>query len=147
MRISGMVTRGHQVASGQGGDPRYPIGTLGLQLPLFNAAGVPVDGFFAGTINVSIAPKRYRILEVPFQLESVCWTDQHPPEDFFFWKCELVHNGSTHSALIYMPSPETKQEHFQQDSILEILAQPISNLEYGDRVEIKLPDGQIELFE
>ncbi|MEM7316579.1 MAG: hypothetical protein AAF497_25885 [Planctomycetota bacterium] len=144
MRMQGIVTRGHQVASGQGGDPRYPDGTLGLQLPHFKAAGLPVDGFFAGTINVDISPRRYRVRNVPIRLNAVCWTDHHPPEDFFFWECELVHRETVHAALIYMPSPETKQEHFQQDSILEILTRPISDLEYGDRVELVLADGQLE---
>lgn len=55
-------------------------------------------------------------------LRGVRWTDRIPPEDFSFFSCLIEAAGATHRAVIYRPHPETKVEHFQGDSIVEILA-------------------------
>ncbi len=146
MRIQGTVICGHQVASGQGGDLRYPIGTLGLQLPIFKSLGLDVDDFFAGTINVDISPARFQLTEVPVRLDEVEWTEHHPPEDFYFFPCHVVLGETKQNGMIYMPSPQTKAEHFQKDSVLEVLAPWISGLSYGDSIELELTAGGIALF-
>ena len=52
--LSGKVIRGHGVASGQNGNPRFPGGTIRMQTPAFAARGLDLDAYFPGTINVSI---------------------------------------------------------------------------------------------
>ena len=72
MLINGTVVRGHGVASGCAGDPRFPAGTLGLQLPIFASLGLQLDGFYHGTINVSLAPLVPMLeLEAPTTLSSL----------------------------------------------------------------------------
>ena len=60
--ISAVVVKGHGVASGVGGDPRFPQGTLRIQFPIFSALGLDLSGYHPGTINLSISPYRYEPL-------------------------------------------------------------------------------------
>ena len=57
--VTGVVQPGHRVASGQGGDARYPDETLRLQFPKFAALGLDLTGVLAATLNVSIQPRRW----------------------------------------------------------------------------------------
>jgi hypothetical protein len=53
------------------------------------------------------------------------WTDLHPPETFSFWKVRLRSVGLLDfdvPGLVYRPHPETKIRHWQNTSVLEILA-------------------------
>lgn len=60
--VPARVVRGHRVASGGNGDARFPGGTLRMQMPHFLACGLDLAVFHIGTVNVSIAPLRYRVL-------------------------------------------------------------------------------------
>jgi len=139
--------QGHGVASGQGGDPRYPKGTIALQKPFFAERGVNLDQYFPGTINVSIAPYQYAIKAPKCTLKNVKWTEAGLIEDFSFFDCRLsFENRKELTGLIYYPHPETKPEHFQAPDILEIITYPIDDLNYGDELLLEVNQNQIEIF-
>jgi hypothetical protein len=58
--VTGVVEPGFGYASGARSE-KYPEGTINLQRPHFAERGLDISHCFAGTINLSIAPRRFRI--------------------------------------------------------------------------------------
>ncbi|MEO1590635.1 MAG: hypothetical protein AAFU71_05000 [Cyanobacteria bacterium J06632_22] len=145
--VPGYVVAGHQVASGQANDPRFPRGTLRLQMPVFARLGLDLSGYYPGTINVSIAPYEYAVVQPKVTLRQVKWASDCPAEDFSFLDCALVLDGAEQpvQGLVYYPHPETKPEHFQDPQTLEVLAPLIPGLGYGQAVQLRLPPEQIRV--
>jgi hypothetical protein len=46
---------------------------------------------------------------------------------------------------VYYPHPETKLRHFQNLSLLEVIAMPIAGIAYGDALEVRLDPAEIEV--
>lgn len=146
--VKGKVLKGHRVASGQSGDPRFPEGTLALQKPIFEKLGFPLNEYHQGTINVSIVPHTYEVVQPIRTFRGIKWHPATATEDFSFFNCQIRLEGSNKytNALVYRPHPDTKPEHFQNPSVLEILAPFIDGIEYGISVDLQLPAKQIALL-
>ena len=140
--IAGVVVRGHGVASGRAGDPRFPIGTIAMQMPCFQALGLDLSGFHPGTMNVDCAPFRFRPGPRALLFERVKWHPEMPAETFSFARATLLHRGVRHPAWIYWPHPETKPEHFQPGCVAEVIAPRIEGLAYGDAVTLETTPDQ-----
>jgi hypothetical protein len=145
--LTGTIIQGHQVASGNAKDPRFPNGTLALQAPIFAAKGFTIDTYHPGTINVSIAPLTYEILKPIRTFRDVKWHPDTPPEDFSFFNCRirLADDADYVDALVYRPHPETKPEHFQNPSVLEIIAPRMEGIAYGMKVGLELMEEQLRV--
>ncbi|MEM9483873.1 MAG: hypothetical protein AAGA83_09310 [Cyanobacteria bacterium P01_F01_bin.116] len=142
--VTGTVIPGHGVASGQGGNPRFPGGTIWMQKPVFAERGLCLDAYFLGTINVSISPHRYIVKQAKHTFRQVKWADDAPPEDFSFFDCRIVlKTGQRVNGLVYYPHPETKPEHFQDPGTLEILTEFIEGLSYGITIDLELDPSQL----
>jgi hypothetical protein len=141
--VSGIVTRGHQVASGPSRD--YPYGSLERQFPLFLKKGLDLRCFFPGTINICIAPLQFEMVQPAFTFRHVGWTDLHPPEDFSFSACEIKLNEKQYKGFVYYPHPETKIRNFQEASIIEVICRKIPGIRYGSRVELMLDPVEIRI--
>ena len=133
--ITGKIVSGHRVASGLAKDSPYPQGTIEMQTPHFQKLGVDLSAFYPGTLNVAIAPYRFR-LSPQRTLPQVKWSPRHNPETFSFAPIQLQWQAQTHSGLIYYPHPETKINHFQDPSVIELLMPKISGIAYGDEVTL-----------
>lgn len=144
--IKGEVIPGHQIASGKAKDSPYPGGSVPLQMPHFARLGLDLSEFYPGTLNVSIAPKKFTLLQSDYCFEGLQWIDGFPPETFSFCHCQLEFNDKSYPALVYYPHPETKIQHFHNDSLLEILAHKIPNIAYGDKVRLILSAEQFRLI-
>jgi hypothetical protein len=149
--LTGTVVPGYGVASGRSSDSPYPAGTIALQAPLFRALGLALDGYFLGTLNLSIAPNTFKLLKPDYRFDRLQWAEGFPPETFSFYRCQirsLEHNpiNPATNAWVYYPHPETKIGHFQPTSLLEIIAPPIAPLEYGDRLSLTLSSQQIQIM-
>ncbi len=141
--VPGRIVNGHKVASGQANDPRFPQGTLRLQMPVFAQLGLQLDSYYPGTINISIAPYEYRINQPKVTFRQVQWAPGYPTEDFSFFDCTLTINETSVRGLVYYPHPETKPEHFQDPQTLEVLAPFMSGVEYGQQVQLQLLPDQL----
>jgi hypothetical protein len=139
--VKGTVVEGHRVASGPSGD--YPYGTIEKQKPYFKALGLDLEHFYDGTLNVSIFPETFEMKNPEFTFERVEWTDLHPPEKFSFSRCTVAFKGIRYTGWVYYPHPETKKRHFQQSSLIEILAEYIPGIQYGAEIEIELNTGEV----
>ncbi len=133
--------RGHQVASRPSKD--YPYSSLEKQKPLFKALGLDLQEYFNGTLNISIAPLEFKMTHPEFSFELVEWTDLHPPETFSFSRCKVLFRGAEYAGWVYYPHPETKKTHFQNASLMEVIALHIPEIQYGDELEIEINTDEI----
>jgi hypothetical protein len=142
--IPATVVQGHRVASGLNGNPRFPGGTLRMQLPFFRELGLDLNGYHLGTPNVSIAPMSYRVVQPKLTFRNVKWHPTESAEDFSFFDV-VVHpkGGAPVRGLIYYPHPETKPEHFQSADILELLLPWTAALDYGSHLTLEVPTEQM----
>ncbi len=141
--ISGVLVEGYRVASGPSKD--YPYGALDRQRPLFKERGLDLDTYFNGTLNVDIRPRVFHILKPEFTFRNVEWTDLHPPEHFSFSHCRVVFREMEYDGWVYYPHPETKKRNFQDPSLLEVIAEPIPNIQYGDSLDVLVNPERIEV--
>lgn len=145
--ITGIVVRGHGVASGRSGDPRFPGGTIRMQLPFFHDLGLDLRDYFPATINLSLGSRLYRIVHPDHTFRNVCWHPTEPAEDFSFVRCRIRphETNAWMDAWIYFPHPETKPEHFQAIDTIEIIArESIAGVEIGSRIDMSVSSESVE---
>jgi hypothetical protein len=143
--ISGVVIQGYRVASAPSKD--YPYGALDKQRPFFKSLGLDLNDFFNGTLNIDISPAAFKLIKPELTFQHVEWTDLHPPEHFSFSKCKVIYKDVEYGGWVYYPHPETKLRHFQNPSLLEVIAYPIPDINYGDKVEVLINLEEIEVTE
>jgi len=139
--IHGILVQGYRVASGPSRD--YPYGALDRQRPLFKARGLDLDGYLNGTLNIDIRPFAFTMVRPEFTFRHVEWTDLHPPEHFSFSHCKVIYKEIEYDGWVYYPHPETKLRHFQDPSLLEVIAVPIDGIQYGDEVDVLVNGDEI----
>ena len=146
--VKGTVLKGHRVASGQSTDPRYPQGTIAMQVPKFFQLGLDLLGFYRGTVNVSVSPLQFKVIKPLVSFNDVKWSDNAPPEDFSFCDAKITLDGkSWYTGYVYYPHPETKPEHFQSPGVLELIMHHIPGIQYGTELTLDIPEEQIVFFE
>ena len=118
-----------------------------MQLPHFRALGLDLEPYFLGTLNVSIAPLRYRVVKSRYTFRQLKWHPTEPAEDFSFFDLKLLRPGAAPvEGFVYYPHPETKPEHFQPPDVLEVLLPFVEGLEYDATVTLEVPSDQM-IFE
>ena len=147
--VPAVIVPGYQVASGTGGNPRFPGGTLRMQAPHFAARGLDLTPFHVGTINVQISPRRYRVEQPRITLRGIRWHPTAAVEDFSFFDVQLLRpEGPALAGLIYYPRPETKPADFKIiPGVLELLLPFVPGLRYGDEVLLAVPAEQMVIEE
>ena len=142
--ISTRLIAGHGVASGRSADSAYPNGTIDMQRPFFKALGLDLSRCWPGTLNLSAAPLDLRLRDPDRCFPLVAWTDRHPPETFSFWRIQLdtPKNGIV-DGWIYQPHPETKMQHHQPSSMVEVLAPPLDGIAPGCRLNLHDPRDRL----
>ncbi len=143
--VQGVVVQGHQVASRP--SEHYPQGTIPMQIPFFKQLGLDLQGFYPGTLNVSIAPLMWAVKQPRYTFRQVMWTTAHPPEHFSFARCRLHFAAQQYDCWIYYPHPETKARHFQNPSLIEIIAPRIPSIAYGDHVTLAMLNEEVAIVE
>lgn len=143
MRINGIVQPGYRVASGMSDRSPYPKGTIELQTPIFQKLGLDLTPFYPGTLNVSIHPNVFVMQAPKYTFRTVQWIKEFPPEDFSFSPCRVIYKQKQYDGLIYYPHTESKIGHFQNPSIIEIIASFISGLKYGDEIGLEVNLTQV----
>jgi hypothetical protein len=146
LSVQGLIERGHRVASGEGDDPRYPDGTLHLQIPIFKQQGLDLSTYHRATLNISIRPRTWTMLKPLYTFRQVEWTSHHPPEDFSFARGAVVFGGVRYDGWVYQPHPETKRDHFQDASIVEFIAPFIPGISHGSSVTVMLDPEEVTVM-
>lgn len=143
--IHGILVHGYRVASGPSKD--YPYGALDKQRPIFKSRGLDFSRYFNGTLNIDIRPHTFKLIQPEFTFHDVEWTDLHPPEHFSFSRCKVIFEDVEYEGWIYYPHPETKLRHFQNPSLLEVIADSIPRIVYGDKVDVLANSEEIVISE
>ncbi len=145
--IQGQLQAGYGVASGRATHSPYPQGTIALQTPHFQKLGLDLTPYYPGTLNISIAPAQFRLHQPQWTFPLVHWYPQSCPETFSFAPCMVVYADQQISGLIYYPHPETKPNHFQDPSTIEVLAAYIPEIEATATLTLGVPPQQVEIFQ
>ena len=145
VETAGTVVLGYGVASGTGSSNPYPGGSLAAQMPLFAQRGLDLRRCHRGTINVDIAPARFIAVEPAYTFRDVAWTEHIPPETFSFFHCRLIGGDESVAGWVYLPHPETKVEHFHDDSLVEVITTFVPSLREGSAVRLLLPRSEARL--
>ena len=141
--LAGVLVQGYRVASGPSKD--YPYGALERQRPIFAARGLDLSSYFNGTLNIDISPRTFKLLKPEITFHNVEWTDLHPPEHFSFSRCGIIFRDIEYDGWVYYPHPETKLRHFQNPSLLEVIAMKIPGINYGDELDVLVRLEEIEV--
>ena len=141
--LHGILVEGYRVASGPSRD--YPYGALDRQRPIFKARGLDLGSYFNGTLNIDIRPLTFTMEKPEFTFQHVEWTDLHPPENFSFSRCKVIYKKIEYDGWVYYPHPETKLRNFQNPSLLEVIAEPISGIKYGDKLTVLVNTDEIAI--
>lgn len=142
-RVNGILAQGYRVASGPSAD--YPYGALERQRPIFKGRGFDLAGYFNGTLNIDIRPHIFKMEKPQYTFHSVEWTDLHPPEHFSFSRCKVIYKELEYDGWVYYPHPETKKRNFQNPSLVEVIATPIPEIKYGDKLQVLLNPDEISV--
>lgn len=137
--VTGSVVAGHGVASGRSADSPYPAGTIALQAPAFLREGIDLSRFFAGTLNVDLAPHVPQPAAAVFD-RRLRWHGELE-ERFVLMPVRLRAAGREHAGLWYYPHPATKPAHAQPATVVELLLPWIDGLATGFAVQVALPAG------
>ncbi|HEY5729168.1 MAG TPA: hypothetical protein VIS72_03900 [Anaerolineales bacterium] len=138
------LEKGYRVASGP--SEAYPeYGSIEKQKPYFKELGLDLDHVFNGTLNLSIAPYAFEMVKPEHTFRTVKWTELTNAEDFSFSCCKIKFKGQEYDGWVYYPHPDTKKDHFQSASTVEILAPFIEGIRYGDALEIVLNNIEIKV--
>lgn len=143
--VKGKLKKGYGVASGQARHSPYPQGSILLQTPHFIQRSLDIRCFYPGTLNISIAPLAFRMKSPRWRFDNLEW-HEGLSETFSFSQCRLLVDRNTVEGLIYYPHPDTKPEHFHDNSTLEILAPFLGNLEEGAEVLLWLLSQETEIY-
>jgi len=141
--VHGILVQGYHVASGPSAD--YPYGALERQRPIFKVRGFDLGDCFDGTLNVDIRPQVFTMVKPQYTFTHVEWTDLHPPETFSFSHCKVIFHNVEYDGWVYYPHPETKLRNFQNPSLLEVIAQPIPEIKYGDALDVMVNAAEITI--
>ena len=108
-------------------------GSIAAQKPHFLSRGLDLSGFYNGTLNCDISPKRFSILAPRLTLEAIKWHPSLPAETFSFCAAAVELGAAIFPALVYYPHPETKGPYADMppDTMIEILAPRIDAAAYG----------------
>ena len=138
--VKGRVVKGYQVASGSNRNSPYPRGSIIMQMPFFRKLGLNLYGLYPATINISIFPEKFALINPEYTFRDVKWSENHPAEDFSFYRCKLLYQNNIYDGFIYYPHPETKPDHYHDDSTIEVICRYIKNIYYGASVILILKD-------
>ena len=142
--IPATIVQGHRVASGLNGNPLFPGGTMRMQVPFFKERGLDLSRFHLGTLNVSIAPLCYEVVQARHTFHALKWHPTEPAEDFSFFDVTVHRDDEPPvEGFIYFPHPDTKPTHFQKADVLELLLPWTEGLGYGARIRLDVPVGQM----
>jgi hypothetical protein len=143
--ITGVLKKGYGIASGSAENSPYPKGSIALQAPHFLKRGLDISRCYKGTLNISIAPYRFKMVDPEWVFERVPWYNGYV-ETFSFSRCKVVYREKEVEGFVYYPHPDTKPDHFHDDSLLEVLSPYLGSIREGEKLILFLNTGEIEVY-
>ncbi|MBF2758805.1 MAG: hypothetical protein ISN28_00830 [Ectothiorhodospiraceae bacterium AqS1] len=121
-----VLVRGRGAASGKREYQEFG-GSIARQKPYFLDRGLDLRGYFNGTLNADISPKRFSIRRPFATVRDIEWHPSMPAEHFSFARARIEFGGQSVHGLVYYPHPETKLAYVDPtpDTLIELLAPPL----------------------
>lgn len=147
-RVAGVVSQGYRIASGLNTEGIPGPGGTTLkdsfvrQRPFFEAQIPDFSYVWTGTINVNIEPKVCTMLGFDYQITC----EWHPgiSETFGIVRgITLIRGDKEYPGFIYYPMPS--DIHIPRNTIIEVLAQKIDGLAYGEKVTLIIPNDKVSI--
>ncbi len=145
-KLKGVLIKGYQIASGTSPITPYKDGSIKLQKPFFEEKGFCMKGLHLATLNIDIPNHEFTIIKPTYHFDNLKWEKDFPAETFSIVSCTLVYKTKQYDVYIYYPHVETKSDHIQKKSTLEILSPFIDGIKYGDKVEVLIDTKNISEF-
>jgi len=142
-KLTGVLGKGYQIASGTSPITPYKDGSISLQKPFFEERGFCMEGLYLATLNIDISKHEFTIIKPDYVFENLQWEKDFPAETFSIVSCTLIYKQMQYDAFIYYPHVETKTKHLQNKSTLEILAPFVDGISYGDSIELKIDTRKV----
>ncbi|MEW6982948.1 hypothetical protein AAD001_09890 [Colwelliaceae bacterium 6471] len=139
------VVKGHQVASGMSINSPYPKGTIALQTPYFKSLGLDLTDYFSGTINAQFDCQQIELMKYSHVFENLNWLKGLPSETFYFAPVKIEYKKKLYRAFVYQPDKQTKIDHFQENNVLELIAEQLPGLNYNEQLELIIEQGFLEI--
>ena len=139
---AGVVVRGTGAASGRD-NYKTQGGTIRMQRPFFEKAGLDFGNLWNGTINVDVSPARFVPVNPYMKVQAVDWDHSGSPEDFSFFRVNLEHAGDPYDGYVYLPHPETKKGVFPGFGVLELIMPKIPGLAVGSLVVVTVVSSEL----
>jgi len=136
--FTGTVIKGFMIASGKAPDYKYEGGTILMQKPFFEAAGIDMSDKFPGTINVDIAPHHIDEIDFDIHIRDIPWNQTYS-ESFSFRSCSVKFMQRTYRGYVYKPHKDAETiEKFHANTTIELILPYIESIKYGDFLEGQL---------
>lgn len=137
-----MIIEGRHI-QGMGGANR----SIKRQKKFFEKLGLPgVEAVFNGTINLSTAPRKYKICRFDYFFPSVQYKffPRKRTEDFGFISItRLIYNSETFHNWGYIYVPHSSP-HFGNEQMFELIGRRIENFKPGDEISVEVADAAME---
>ncbi len=118
--------------------------TVFRQFPFFIEAGVEgIAQMYPGTINVDISPKEFSVRAPDYKVTCE-WIDG-VEETFWLTRVALIYKEKEYTGYIYFPC--ISEQHVARNSMVEIIAERIEGIAYGDSVDVVLNAEKVLLSE
>ena len=144
-KLKGVLVKGYQVASGQSPITPYKDGSIILQKPFFEERGFCMKDLYLATLNIDIPNHEFTIIKPSYYFENLKWEKDFPSETFSIVSCTLIYKAKQYDAYIYYPHVETKTDHIQKKTTLEVLAPFVDGISYGDSIEILVDTQTVQI--
>ena len=145
-KLKGVLVKGYQIASGTSTITPYKDGSIKLQKPFFEERGFCMKTLYLATLNIDIPNHEFIITNPTYYFENLKWEKDFPAETFSIVSCTLKYKMKQYDAYIYYPHVETKSDHIQKKSTLEVLSPFVDGISYEDEVEVQLDTLNISVY-
>jgi len=136
--FTGTIIKGFMIASGKAPDCKYEGGTILMQKPFFESAGIDMSDKFPGTINLDISPHHIGDIDFDIHVQDIPWNNTYR-ESFSFKECSVQFYKKQYDGYIYKPHKDAEEiEKFHKKSTIELLLPNIAGIEYGLSLEVAL---------
>jgi len=120
--ISGIVDRGLRHSSGydeNGKAFRFygsNVGSIKSQRSFFEKIIPEFSEIYNGSINVSIHPKRFDIVEFDYEINCK-WDPNRRAENFWFVNTAIIHKNNSYKGYVYYPCPSEWKKRKENNNL------------------------------
>lgn len=150
--VDGIVVQGYGLAGADPNNKRDGLGCIEMQARYFKREGLfDFDHYFpngwkSATLNVKV-DSAFDPLKIrhDYTFHKIQWNPNDTAETFYMTDVEICFEHKKYRAILYVIDPETKQNCYHHPQTIEIIAEPIPNIQHGDRLTLIIDTKKLRL--